>query len=208
MLVGALCDLGVRPSALEWELGQVNLGEFHMHFERVTEDGLTGVRFSIHEGAVHRPEQDEGKAAEKAHEPKHGDGGCGHDHDHDDHDADAGHPVDPLIVSIEASGLDDAVKVRVLSILKRLGQTHDALTLLEAASVICSCVALQSIKPERVAFFCRQGTMDSTIDSGSAIAAEFVSSSAPLPEVPCIRSGQGLGTDGELMRAVLCEPLN
>ena len=58
MLVGALCDLGAKPSALDWELSQVDLGEFHAHFERVTERGVAGVKFSIHPGAVHTPDQD------------------------------------------------------------------------------------------------------------------------------------------------------
>ena len=34
MTVGALVDLGVQPSTLEWELSKLDLGDFHMHFER------------------------------------------------------------------------------------------------------------------------------------------------------------------------------
>ncbi|MEZ0254099.1 MAG: nickel insertion protein, partial [Chthoniobacter sp.] len=34
MTVGALVDLGVKPSALEWELTKLDLGDFHMHFDR------------------------------------------------------------------------------------------------------------------------------------------------------------------------------
>ena len=34
MTVSALVDLGVKPSTLEWELSKLDLGDFHMHFER------------------------------------------------------------------------------------------------------------------------------------------------------------------------------
>ena len=33
MTVGALVDLGVKPSTLEWELSKLDLGDFHMHFD-------------------------------------------------------------------------------------------------------------------------------------------------------------------------------
>ena len=34
MTVGALVDLGVKPSTLEWELSKLDIGDFHMHFDR------------------------------------------------------------------------------------------------------------------------------------------------------------------------------
>lgn len=74
MTVGALVDLGVKPSALEWELSKIALGDFHMHFERAQRRGIEGIHFSIHEGATHQ-------------ETHHGHGehecGCGHDHPHE-----------------------------------------------------------------------------------------------------------------------------
>ena len=73
MTVGALVDLGVKPSALEWELSKLDLGDFHMHFEREQRQNIEGVKFGIHEGATHTHAQDE-------HEHHHC---CGHDHDHD-----------------------------------------------------------------------------------------------------------------------------
>ena len=72
MTVGALVDLGVKPSALEWELSKLDLGDFHMHFEREQRQNIEGVKFGIHEGATHTHAQDE-------HEHHHC---CGHDHDH------------------------------------------------------------------------------------------------------------------------------
>ncbi len=75
MTVGALVDLGVKPSTLEWELSKLDLGDFHMHFAREQRQQIEGVKFGIHEGATHTHAQDE-----PAHEHEHC---CGHDHDHD-----------------------------------------------------------------------------------------------------------------------------
>ena len=74
MTVGALVDLGVKPSTLEWELSKLDLGDFHMHFNREQRQQIEGVKFGIHEGATHTHAQDE-----PAHEHEHC---CGHDHDH------------------------------------------------------------------------------------------------------------------------------
>lgn len=75
MTVGALVDLGVKPSALEWELSKLDLGDFHMHFDREQRQQIEGVKFGIHEGATHTHAPDA-----PAHEHHHC---CGHDHDHD-----------------------------------------------------------------------------------------------------------------------------
>src|SRR4030088_2858910 len=92
MTVGALCDLGVKPSTLEWELSKLEIGDFHMHFEREQRHHLEGVRFSIHEGATHTHEQDEHghghshheeHGHEHGHEPAHAHAAAlAHDHDH------------------------------------------------------------------------------------------------------------------------------
>ena len=81
MTVGALCDLGVNPSTFEWELAKVEIGDFHMHFERGQRQNVTGVKFGIHGGAVHTHDQDEeadepGQVHDHAHE---------HHHEHDEH---------------------------------------------------------------------------------------------------------------------------
>lgn len=98
MTVGALVDLGVKPSALEWELSKLAIGDFHMHFERASRKGIEGIRFTIHEGATHTAEQDEPEAHrhhhhhhhheeehEHGHHHHHGEHACDHDHDHDEH---------------------------------------------------------------------------------------------------------------------------
>ena len=90
MMVGALCDLGVKPSALEWELSKLEIGDFHMHFEREQRQNIEGVKFSIHEGATHTHEQDEGHGHDHEHDHEHHghshshEGCCGHEHEHEE----------------------------------------------------------------------------------------------------------------------------
>jgi len=103
MTVGALVDLGVKPSTLEWELSKLNLGDFHMHFERQQRKSVEGVKFGIHEGATHTHDQDEPEhhehehghahSHEHGHEQEHGHAHthehvhgehCDHDHDHEE----------------------------------------------------------------------------------------------------------------------------
>jgi len=76
MTVGALVDLGVKPSTLEWELSKLEIGDFHMHFDRQKRQNVEGVKFGIHEGSTHTHAQDE------PHDHSH----CDHDHDHEHHD--------------------------------------------------------------------------------------------------------------------------
>ncbi|MGF1657772.1 MAG: nickel pincer cofactor biosynthesis protein LarC [Verrucomicrobiales bacterium] len=47
MLIGSLIDLGVKPSALEWELGKLGV-PLHCHFGRVDRRGIMGVSFHVH----------------------------------------------------------------------------------------------------------------------------------------------------------------
>ena len=82
MTVGALVDLGVKPSALEWELSKLAIGDFHMHFERAKRKEIEGIRFTIHAGATHTHEQDEPEAHSQAHEHEHEHHDHGHAHEH------------------------------------------------------------------------------------------------------------------------------
>ncbi len=82
MTVGALIDLGVKPSALEWELSKLSLGDFHMHYDRAKRKDIEGVKFDIHGSATHSEDchaHDHGH--EHSHEEKHECGG--HDHSHE-----------------------------------------------------------------------------------------------------------------------------
>ena len=81
MTVGALCDLGVKPSSFEWELSKLDIGDFHMHFERRKKQEIEGVKFGIHAGSTHTHDQDEepdehGQVHAHEHE---------HEHDHEHH---------------------------------------------------------------------------------------------------------------------------
>src|SRR5580704_16849672 len=78
MTVGALTDLGVKPSTFEWELSKLDIGDFHMHFERKQSQAIEGIKFGIHEGATHTHEQDEEE-------------GHGHSHHHEEHAHSHGH---------------------------------------------------------------------------------------------------------------------
>jgi len=81
MTVGALVDLGVKPSTLEWELSKLDLGDFHMHFEREKRQNIEGVKFGIHEGATHTHDQDE--PHDHGHEHHHHEKGAhAHEHEH------------------------------------------------------------------------------------------------------------------------------
>ena len=75
-LVGALADLGVNPSSFEWEFSKLEVGDYHMHFERPAE-AEGGVAFSIHPGATHHDRCEHGH---------------GHGHEHCEPDHAHGHP--------------------------------------------------------------------------------------------------------------------
>ncbi len=47
MTVGALCDLGVDPAALEREMRQLPLGATRLGFERQTRQGISGLKFLV-----------------------------------------------------------------------------------------------------------------------------------------------------------------
>lgn len=104
MTVGALIDLGVKPSTLEWELSKLGVGDFHMHYDRAKRQDIEGVKFSIHEGATHTPDQDEHghhhhdehehgheHGHEHAHEHEHTHEHEEHDHHHCEHEHEHGH---------------------------------------------------------------------------------------------------------------------
>jgi pyridinium-3,5-bisthiocarboxylic acid mononucleotide nickel chelatase len=87
MTVGALCDLGVKPSAFEWDLSKLDIGDFHMHFGRQQRQNVEGVKFDIHEGATHTHEQDE-EAGVRGQESgvRNQESGHQHQHEHEHHD--------------------------------------------------------------------------------------------------------------------------
>jgi uncharacterized protein (TIGR00299 family) protein len=85
MTVGALCDLGIKPSAFEWELSKLEIGDFHAHWERKMRQNIEGVKFSIHAGATHTHDQDDEE--EHHHHEEHEHHEHGHEHHAHDHAA-------------------------------------------------------------------------------------------------------------------------
>jgi pyridinium-3,5-bisthiocarboxylic acid mononucleotide nickel chelatase len=75
MTVGALADLGVKPSTFEWELSKIDLGDCHLHFERQSRAGIAGIKFNVHAGAIHNHSRD-------SHSHPHSHDQADHDHDH------------------------------------------------------------------------------------------------------------------------------
>lgn len=168
MTVGALCDLGVPPSTLEWELSKLDLGDFHLHFERQERGGVHGVRFSVHGGAVHTHDQDEpadehGQIHAHEHGDAHGhehgeDCGCGHDHDE---------PVrsyPELLASIQDSDLSPFVKQHAASLLTRIATAEAGVreaapeavafsvdaALDTLADLVCVCAGIEALGVERI----------------------------------------------------------
>ena len=149
MTVGALVDLGIKPSTLEWELSKLDIGDFHMHFDRQKRQNVEGVKFGIHEGATHTHDQDEpcdrdhehehGHHHQEhehahSHEHEHGDAHHHHgEHDHDHgsevgahhhHDSDHGRSHREIRALIEHSELSQFVKERALSIFARIAEAE------------------------------------------------------------------------------------
>ena len=138
MTVGALCDLGVKPSSFEWELSKLEIGDFHMHFERRKKQNIEGVKFGIHAGSTHTHDQDEepeehGQVHAHAHEHEHEHEHEEHHHDHE-HEHAHGHAHDEhshdehehgrsyveIRALIESSDLSDFVKKHALGIFHRV----------------------------------------------------------------------------------------
>src|ERR1700674_2976036 len=150
MTVGALADLGITPSTFEWELSKLERGDCHLHFERQTRAGISGVKFDVHSGATHDASQDPprrsqdqetehpaaltGKTA-NAHDHQHYDHER-HDHEHHDHASHPhrhqghGHQPQPsrgfseIRALLEGSELSDFVKQHATSIFHRIGKAE------------------------------------------------------------------------------------
>ena len=169
MTVGALVDLGVKPSTLEWELSKLDLGDFHMHFEREKRKEIEGVKFGIHEVATHG-EHCEGHG--HAHQHSHGEHTHEHEHSHDEH-CDHSHEHEhhahgrshrEIREMIEHSELSPFVKKHALSIFKRIavaegkihGVTPEDVTFHEVgaldsiADIVCACVGIEALGVEKV----------------------------------------------------------
>ena len=222
MTVGALIDLGVKPSALEWEIEKLNLGHFHMHYDRAKRKDIEGVKFDIHGGETHGE-------------------GCGHDHSHEEHDHEHGRTHKEIKALIAASDLSAGVKKRALAIFQRIAVAegkihgmsaddvhfHEVGALDSIADIVLTCVGIEALGVERVVCSalndghgtveCAHGTFPvpapATLEilrgiaigqidephelitpTGAAIVAEFAESFGLMPTMVVEKIGYGLGT--------------
>lgn len=180
MTVGALCDLGVKPSALEWELSKVELGDFHMHFDRQQRKAIEGVKFGIHEGATHRHDQGEPCCAAHGHGHSHGQEQShehshshshehhhhGHTHSHGEEEHAHGRSYAQIRALIEASDLSGFVKTHAVSIFHRIAVAegkihgkppeevafHEVGALDSIADIICACVGIEQLGVDEIRF--------------------------------------------------------
>ena len=174
MTVGALCDLGVKPSTFEWELSKLDIGDFHMHFERKQRKNIEGVKFGIHAGSTHTHDQDEdpdehGQVHAHAHEHEHEHGHAHpeqeHEHDHEhEHEHSHGRSYAEICSLLEASDLSDFVKKHALSIFRRVAEAeakihgatvesigfHEVGALDSIADIVLACVGIEELGVEEI----------------------------------------------------------
>src|ERR1700693_4586514 len=141
MTVGALTDLGVSPSTFEWELSKLDLEDCHLHFERQTRGGISGVKFDVHLGATHNASQDNDHDPQEPHRGLTQSGKTDNEQDHQRHDHEHHHhgrhshehlghkPLSSRSFSeicelIEGSELSGFVKKHATSIFRRIGNAE------------------------------------------------------------------------------------
>ncbi|MDX2227446.1 MAG: nickel pincer cofactor biosynthesis protein LarC [Verrucomicrobiae bacterium] len=196
MMMGALADLGVKPSTFEWELTKLELGDFHMHFDRKFKGAIEGVQFSCHEGRVHRHEPDGPTCDHGHHHDHHHDHGHGHHQGHGhshaqpggSHSHECGHDHGPetehthgesrthlqIRALIEKSALTPFVKQHALGIFQRIAVAEGK---------------IHGMAPEKVHFH-EVGALDSILDIvGVCVGLEALG----VEEVHASRLQEGTG---------------
>ena len=163
MTVGALTDLGVKPSAFEWELAKLDIGEFHMHFEQKSTQHLTGIKFNIHEGATHQPEHNKPSHAHEGHSHGKKQGHCCHGHEHG-HEHTHGRNHSEIRDLIQKSDLSAFVKTKSLAIFQRIAvaegkihgvspeevEFHEVGALDSIADIVLVCVGIEALGVEKI----------------------------------------------------------
>jgi pyridinium-3,5-bisthiocarboxylic acid mononucleotide nickel chelatase len=99
MLVGSLIDLGVKLSAIEWELGKLDLPDkYHLHASHEERQSITGIKFTVHDESLHKccgasshgeehvHEHTHEREHEHLHEEQHHHDEQAHEHHHHDHE--------------------------------------------------------------------------------------------------------------------------
>ena len=149
MMIGALADLGITPSTFEWELSKLELGDYHLHFERQTRGGISGVKFDVHGGATHAETVPDIRSP------------ASHHHAHSDASSRRFSEIRELL---QASGLSDFVKLHATAIFRRIGeaeakihgvaieevQFHEVGALDSIVDVVLTCVGVEALQIARV----------------------------------------------------------
>jgi hypothetical protein len=168
MTVGALCDLGIKPSAFEWELSKLEIGDFHAHWERKTRQNIEAVNFSIHEGATHTHDHDEEDEHhhhehEEEHHEHHGHAHH-HEEEHHHHEHEDGRHYSDIKKLIETSELSPFVKKHAAGIFERIAIAegkihgtkpekvvfHEVGALDSIADIVLACVGIEALKVDRI----------------------------------------------------------
>ena len=180
MLVGALTDLGVAPSAFEWELSKLALEDHHLHFEREERKGIGGVKFGVHAGHVHSSTGHAETAEKEANLPDPADRNGHHhdDHHHEHHhhersepqshtgDAHHGRSYREIVRLIEGSELSEFAKKHSLGVFRRLATAeakihgcnvddvhfHEVGALDSIVDVVLGCAGIESLNVEEIHF--------------------------------------------------------
>jgi len=149
MMIGALADLGITPSTFEWELSKLELGDYHLHFERQTRGGISGVKFDVHGGATHAETVPDTSSPES------------HHHAHSNASSRRFSEIRELL---QASGLSDFVKLHATAIFRRIGeaeakihgvaieevQFHEVGALDSIVDIVLTCVGVEALQIARV----------------------------------------------------------
>jgi pyridinium-3,5-bisthiocarboxylic acid mononucleotide nickel chelatase len=181
MMVGALTDLGVNPSAFEWELSKLDLEDHHLHFEKQNRKGITGIQFGVHAGATHVEEQDHhdhhhheshhhkrDQSATHSHEHSH-DFNHTHDHHHHDHQTARevhGRGFAEIRGLIEKSDLSAFVKTHSTNIFRRIAEAeakihgttvddvhfHEVGALDSIVDIVLTCVGIEALGIQQIHF--------------------------------------------------------
>jgi uncharacterized protein (DUF111 family) len=219
-LVGALVDLGVSPSTFEWELGGIELGDHHLHFDREEVQGIRAVHFGVHGGILH---VDHDHTSE-------------HHHNHSQADLIT---YTRLRTQIEAAKVPDFVKSHSLGILHRIASAKaevaetplDQIEFPESAALewlvtaFLSCIGLDQLQVSQIYFqqtgqvqpaerqpsnvalsrsIFSQASINEQIEAtplGAAILAEFSAILAAPPKLKSVKTGHGLGPETDQGKA-------
>ena len=216
LLVGLLCDLGVKPSTFEWELGKVDLGALHLHFDRRRRG--RGTRRPLRHPYRSRPHARSGCGrtklrtrpmwilsadGEEVREREHHHPLGKDDHESRDDDLTAAQVRERL----DTSELSDALKARVLTVFdqfcaheaKVLGADAQELNFDEdsalsvGAQIVCACVGLAELGIE---YLRAAEPPDESVAAG--ILAVYRRADGAVPAPSEAKAGYGIGDEGWL----------